>query len=172
MSNNFEIERKYIIKKPNTVFLESVSNRILNITQTYLGLSEDGFNGRIRKIIEDEKVAYIFTEKRKISEIKRIENEYEIDENHYNSLFENRLKDRNIIEKTRYCVSKNGFVYEIDIYPFWKSQAVMEVELENEEIVPPPLEGVEIIKDVTLDKNYSNFALSKAIPEESYEVNL
>lgn len=166
MNNNFEIERKYIIKKPDISYLKEISDRILNITQIYIGMSADGFNGRIRKATEKGKTRFIFTEKRNISGIKRIEKEYEIDEEKYNSLFESRLKERNIIEKVRYCINKNGFVYEIDIYPFWQNQAIMEVELESENIIVPELDFIEIIKDVTFDKTYSNFALSKSIPQE------
>ena len=120
----------------------------------------------IRKITENGENKFIATEKKAVSLIKRIENEYEIDENRYEFLLKNRLKERNIIEKTRYCVNENGFTYEIDIYPFWKNQAVMEIELEDEKIIPPSLDFISIVKDVTFDKNYSNFALSKSIPDE------
>lgn len=170
LSNNFEIERKYIIKMPDLDLLKNKSDRVLSITQTYLGQNSEGFNCRVRKIIENGKTEYIFTEKRAVSSIKRIENEYKIDENRYNSLIENRLKERNIIEKTRYCVNKNGFTYEIDIYPFWKNQAVMEIELENEQIIPKSLDFIEVLKDVTFDKRFSNFALSKTIPDEILKV--
>lgn len=166
MSSNFEIERKYIIKMPDLEFLENNSERVLKITQTYLGQNSDGFNCRVRRIVENGKIEYIFTEKKAVNEIKRIENEYRIDENRYNSLIKSRLKDRNVIEKTRYCINKNGFIYEIDIYPFWQKQAVMEIELENEQIIPEKLDFIEILKDVTFDKRFSNFAISKAIPKE------
>lgn len=170
LSNNFEIERKYIIKMPDLDFLKNKSDRVLKITQTYLGQNSKGFNCRVRKIIENGKTEYIFTEKRAVDSIKRIENEYKIDENRYNFLIKNRLKERNIIEKTRYCVNKNDFTYEIDIYPFWKNQAVMEIELANEQIIPKSLDFIEVLKDVTFDKRFSNFALSKTIPDEILKV--
>ena len=166
MSNNFEIERKYIIKMPSLDLLEKNADRVLKITQTYLGQNSEGFNCRVRKIVENGKLDYIFTEKKAVNEIRRIENEYSIDENRYNSLIKNRLKDRNVIEKTRYCINKNGFIYEIDIYPFWLKQAVMEIELEDERIVPEKLDFIEILEDVTFDKRFSNFDMSKAIPNE------
>ena len=166
MSNNFEIERKYIIKMPSLDLLEKNADRVLKITQTYLGQNSEGFNCRVRKIVENGKLDYIFTEKKAVNEIRRIENEYSIDENRYNSLIKNRLKDRNVIEKTRYCINKNGFIYEIDIYPFWLKQAVMEIELEDERIVPEKLDFIEILEDVTFDKRFSNFEMSKAIPNE------
>ena len=166
MSKNYEIERKYIIKMPVMGFLKGDAHRVLNITQAYIGMNTDGFNCRIRRIIENCEESYIFTEKKNINGIKRIENECYIDESTFNHLFKNRLKNRNVIEKTRYVIEKNGFNYEIDVFPFWKNQAFMEIELENENVMPPELEGIEIISDVTFDAEYSNFAISLRIPEE------
>lgn len=166
MNNNYEIERKYLIKKPDISFISKKADRILEITQTYLGQNEKGFNCRVRKIIENGEEKYIFTEKKGVSAIVRIENEYEIDLKTYDELIKNKQLNRNVIEKTRYCINRNGLVYEIDVYPFWEKQAVMEVELENENDVPPPLKFIEIIKDVTEEKGYSNFAMSLKIPNE------
>lgn len=166
MNDNFEIERKYIIKMPDFEALRKKSDRIIEITQAYIGQDENGFNCRLRKTVENGKTCFIFTAKKKISDIKRIENEYYIEEAEYNELLKKRLSQRNIIHKTRYCVNENGFTYEIDIYPFWQNQAVMEVELVDEKIIPPRLDFIDIIKEVTFEKGYSNFALSKAIPDE------
>lgn len=167
MNNNFEIERKYIIKMPDLSLLKSKADRIINITQTYIGKNESGFNGRIRKVIENGKEKYIYTEKKRISDIKRIENEWEISLEEYKKYFNNKLKDRNVIEKTRYCINSNNFVYEIDIFSFWSKIAVLEIELENENIVPPLPEYISIISEVTNKNGLSNFALSKNIPNEN-----
>ena len=55
----------------------------------------------------------------------------------------------------------NNQYFEIDIYPEWQDQAIMEIELrtEDEEIRFP--QGIEIIKEVTGDKGYSNYSLSR-----------
>ena len=37
------------------------------------------------------------------------------------------------IHKVRYCLPEGGLVFEIDVYPFWRRLAVMEVELQREE---------------------------------------
>lgn len=166
MSKNYEIERKYIIRMPKRAFLIGDANRVLNITQAYIGMNTDGFNCRIRRIIENGEASYIFTEKKNINGIKRIENECFIDENTFNHLYKNRLKKRNVIEKTRFVIQKNGFNYEIDVFPFWKNQAFMEIELESEDVTPPELDGIEILSDVTFDSEYSNFAISLRIPDE------
>ena len=65
------------------------------------------------------------------------------------------------IRKTRYCLSENNLYFEIDIFPFWKDQAILEVELsdENQEIIFP--KELEIIREVTDDENFKNIALAR-----------
>ena len=52
------------------------------------------------------------------------------------------------------------------MYGFWEKQAILEVELDNEndEFELPPF--IEVIREVTNDKAYRNYALSKKIPKE------
>ena len=59
-----------------------------------------------------------------------------------------------------------GKELEIDVYPFWQDRAVMEIELtdEAEAVALPP--EIEIIKEVTRDRRYTNAALAKAIPAD------
>ena len=164
MKDSFEIERKLLIKMPDTSLLLQRAERVLKITQIYIGKNEEGFNCRIRKVETKEKISYIYTEKKNVNSIKRIENEFEISQEDYEKL---KLKQiNNTIEKIRYCIAENVFVYEIDIYPFWQNQAIMEIELESEEIIPPLPDFIDIIKDVTFEKGYSNYAFSKEIPIE------
>ena len=75
-------------------------------------------------------------------------------------------KKGNTVEKTRYVYPYKGKKMEIDVFPFWNKQAYLEVELENENdaFELPPF--VEVIREITGDKAYRNYALSKKIPEE------
>ena len=70
------------------------------------------------------------------------------------------------MHKTRYCLTENNRYYEIDIYPEWKKQAILEIELrsEDEEVVLP--EGIRVIREVTGDRTYSNYEMAKQMPEE------
>lgn len=65
------------------------------------------------------------------------------------------------IRKTRYCYIYKNQYFEIDIYPFWKDKAILEIELnnENQEIEIP--NKFKIIKEVTYDKKYKNSELAK-----------
>ena len=73
---------------------------------------------------------------------------------------------RSPVEKRRYYYPYAGLTFEIDVYLFWKRQCVMEVELEREDqaVSFPP--DIEIIREVTGDKAYKNFALAAKVPEE------
>ena len=70
------------------------------------------------------------------------------------------------IHKTRYCLSENSQYFEIDIYPEWDNQAIMEIELctEDQEIKTP--EFIKIIKDVTDDESYKNYQMAKEMPKQ------
>ena len=58
-------------------------------------------------------------------------------------------------------------MFEIDVYPFWKDRAIMEIELDDEgqEIVFPP--EIQIIAEVTTDRRYTNSSLAKQVPYDS-----
>ena len=70
------------------------------------------------------------------------------------------------IRKTRYCLTENNQYFEIDIYPEWKNQAIMEIELsdENQKINTPRF--INIIKEVTDDDSYKNYEMAKEMPKE------
>ena len=64
------------------------------------------------------------------------------------------------IRKTRYCLSENGYYYEIDIFPFFKDKAIMEIELKDEQEKFTFPKFIKVIKEVTDDINYKNHSLA------------
>ncbi|MBQ1186291.1 MAG: hypothetical protein IIX54_01205 [Clostridia bacterium] len=159
---NFEIEHKFLIKKPSEETLLSLPNiRVLNISQTYTTLG-----ARARKTQENGKITYVKTVKKHVTDLVRIEKEEEITEAEYNKMLTLKFKDSITLNKTRYVYPYKNKKIEIDIFPFWQNQAFLEVELEteDEEFSLPPF--VEVIKEITGDKAYRNYALSKKIPKE------
>lgn len=160
--NNLEIERKFLIRFPDTEYLESVENcKKVEIDQTYL---KD--RTRIRRWVEYGNTLYIKTFKEKINELVRIERESEITKSEYDSLLLNKDPERNTISKTRYRFPYSDKLIEIDIFPFWSDRAFLEIELEseNDSFEIPPF--IDVIKEVTFDKRYRNSALAKEIPNE------
>ena len=160
-----EIERKFLIKYPNIKELDNMPNCTkVDIIQTYLKSNDVEKRVRARGI--DDNYSYYLTEKKKISNLKRIEIERKLTQDEYVKLLmeaDNRL---HIIHKTRYCISVNSQYFEIDIYPEWKHQAIMEIELnnENEEIKIP--EFIKVIKEVTDDERYKNYQMATKMPKE------
>jgi len=65
------------------------------------------------------------------------------------------------IEKTRYAFPYKDHIVEIDVFPFMKSTAFLEVELSGEDEQFELPEFVNVIKDVTHDPRYTNAALAK-----------
>ena len=157
----YEIERKFLIEYPNLEELERLPNcSRVEIIQTYL-LSADGSEARVRQRGADGNYIYTHTAKRKVSGTKRVEMERRITKNEYLRFLMDADPARRPIRKTRYCLSAGTQYFEIDVYPFWKDQAIVEIELtdENEEILFP--EQIKVIREVTEDETYKNSFLAK-----------
>ena len=154
-----EIEKKFLIKMPDLSWIEKNTNcKIAEISQTYLGFKQDGYGDRVRKMTIDGTSKYFYTSKKSISDMTRIEIEKEISEQEYLA----HLKEENArktLFKTRYMIYLNDLKYEIDIYPFWKETAILEIELKSETSPYTIPDFVSVIGDVTGNRDYSNSSL-------------
>ena len=156
----YEIKRKYLIRYPDIAWLESIPNcRKVEISQTYLN-SAPGDEIRVRQRGEAGSFIYTKTTKKRVSDVKRIEIEERLTQDEYLSLLMEADPNKRLIRKTRYCLTYKNLYFEIDIYRFWNDQAIMEIELsdENTEIVFPP--EIHISKEVTWDEAFSNISLA------------
>ncbi len=160
----FEIERKFLITMPEENWLSQKASRRLSLVQTYLKGAEKE-SARVRQITENGKTTYVHTVKRRISAIKREETEKEISEKMYQDLLLSADADRRPIRKTRYCMPYDGHILEIDIFPFWKDKAFLEVELSTEEEAFTLPEEICVLREVTADSRYTNAALARSLPE-------
>jgi CYTH domain-containing protein len=156
----YEIERKFLIEYPDVAALEQLPNcKRVEILQTYLSTS-DGQETRVRQRGADGNCIYLLTTKRKITEWKRVEEERKISQHEYLKLLMDADPSRRSIRKTRYCLTSGNQYFEIDVYPFWKDKAILEIELsdESEQIHFPDM--IRVIKEVTDDPSYKNAALA------------
>lgn len=161
--NGYEIERKFLIRRPAADWLEA-NCQGSDIIQTYLKTEATGHSDRVRRRAGKDGVVYTHTVKRRINDLRREEQEREISEREYLALLQRADPERRSIEKRRYVLAYEGKDFEIDVYPFWQDRAVMEIELADEaEAVKLPPE-IEIIKEVTQDRRYTNAALAREIP--------
>ena len=156
---HLEIERKFLIKKPDVKQLLKHENcKKIEIIQTYLKSNDEEL--RIRQRGENGNFTYTKTVKKKIYDIKRYEVEKRLTEKEYLNLLLKADPNKKQIRKTRYCLLHNNQYFEIDFYPEWEDYAIMEIELNNinQEVKPPKF--IEIIKEVTNDDNYKNSNLA------------
>lgn len=159
-----EIERKFLIKKPNQEEIDSLGYiSKTNIIQTYLTSKDNNVERRVRQRgTSEEGYTFYYTEKSDISNGKRLEREEKITPNDYINYLAEANTSLHQISKTRYCFIYDNRYFEMDIYPFSDEYAVLEIELNSidEEISFPNLN---IIKEVTDDKSYRNYSLAKTL---------
>lgn len=162
-----EIERKWLIRMPDLAMLREKAERVIEMEQVYLKGGAPGVSMRVRKSVEGDKITYHRNEKQKLSATVRIEHEDEIDEPHYKILLGFADPKLRSIEKTRYCVPlEGGLTAEIDIFPFWEDRAFCEVELPAEDTPVTLPAWLDVVREVSDDKRYTNLALAREIPME------
>ena len=166
--DGFEIERKFLIRVPDLSYLRQ-NGEETEIEQTYLLPPAPQVNARVRKRGKDGCWVYTHTQKIRLSDLRRIEDEREVSEEEYRTLLEKADPARKVIRKTRWVLPYRDQLFEIDLFPFWRDRAIMEIELINEEqpVDFPP--EIRIIREVTADGRYTNSAMSKEIPMDEIE---
>lgn len=172
MSVNYEIERKFLVEIPEFENLDIT--RQIHIVQTYLQRGGNGSQRRVRSICENNISSFTYTEKVFVTPVIREENESVIDENRYNELIKERDDTIEPVIKTRYCFDYKNQNFEMDVYPFSDSLAVLELELSSpdQHIDFPPY--VNILREISGDSRYSNASLATAgaFPDERNGENI
>lgn len=157
----YEIERKFLIAYPDTEALLSLPNcEKIQIIQTYL-YSLENEELRIRQRGANGNYIYSETCKRAVSGMKRIELERRLTKDEYLKRLMDADPNCRPIRKDRYCLADGNQYFEIDVYPFWDNQAILEIELSdpNEEIRFPVF--LKIIREITDDIAFKNSSLAK-----------
>ena len=161
-----EIERKFLIRYPDISWLSAQpGSRCAELTQTYLR-SDGRSSRRVRAWTENGRTVWYHTAKRMVTDVTREEIENEISEGEYLALLQEADPARHPIRKLRWCLPYEGHMLEIDLYPFWEKQAVLECELgsEDERFSIPP--EISVLREVTGDPQYLNSSMARAIPAE------
>ena len=157
----YEIERKFLIEYPDVTRLEKLPNcRRVEIIQTYLTAPE-GEESRVRQRGADGNYVYYQTTKKKVTATKRVEIERRLAKDEYLRLLMDADPYARPIRKTRYCLTHENQYFEIDIYPFWKDKAILEIELADESAEIRFPAQIKVIKEVTDDDSYKNTSLAK-----------
>lgn len=161
-----EIERKYIIEKPDPAHLRSMPEYSESaIIQTYLR-SREAETRRVRSRETDGEIRYYETVKRRIDRMSSVERERELTREEYESALSEIKDGTRPIVKTRYTFAYLSHTVEIDVYPEWANTAILEVELPSREC-PVELPGfITVLREVTGLKSYSNAGMSRGFPPE------
>ena len=161
-----EIERKYIIMKPSVSEMALLEGYTASeIEQIYL-TSETGVTRRIRKRVTGGIPRFYLTEKRRIDSMSAIEDEREISASDYCRLRAELKEGTRPIYKTRYTFLYRSQLFEVDVYPEWRSTAIMETELESRATAVDMPPFIRIVREVTGVRGYSNADMSRAFPPE------
>lgn len=145
-----EIERKFLVR--GEAWRSAVESKSV-LKQGYVASMDDR---SVRVRILDEKAARL-TMKIGRSTLTRDEFEYEIPVSDAEELLDNALGI--VIEKTRYRVPYEGFVWEVDVFAgAHRGLVIAEVEMQAETDNPPL--PAWLGREVTGDFRYSNQALA------------
>ena len=155
----YEIERKFLIKYPNLNKLKEMASKKIEIIQTYLESNPDN-ELRLRQRGDGTNFVYTKTRKWKVDDIKRVEFESRISKEEYLSMLMDAKTEITQIRKSRYCIVYKNHYMEIDIFPFSKDKAILEIELNEEQQAYQLPNFIEVIKEVTDDDNYKNVNLA------------
>ncbi len=158
-SEPLEIERKFLIRYPNLDLLEQICSGKMSVAQTYLA-AEKNHSRRLRMQECGGSTAYWYNEKEKITDVTRIEREWEISEEEYKELLREAIPGSKTIFKTRYWIPAGKHCFEVDVFPEWNDRAFAEVELEDENREYEIPDCLSIIKEVTEDGRYTNHSLA------------
>lgn len=152
--SGLEIEKKFLIEYPDFELLSKYKPFRVEISQTYL-VSSVGSH-RIRKRGANGEFSYFETLKIRMTESCCEESERLIAYSEYIELMKSADVTKSTINKFRYCFLYENQYLELDVFPFWKDRALLEIEVKNEyDIVSLP-NDIRVIEDVTNNPRYKN----------------
>jgi len=157
-----ETARKFLIRYPDVSLLEKKpSCERVEILQAYLRSEVPGEMIRIRRRGSHGNYLYYRTRKRLLPDSRRVETEERLSRSEFLDLLQQADPAYRTLRKDRFCLSENGLYYQIDLFPFWQDQAIMEVELYGPEDEVPVPEGIQVLREVTGEEEYTNPYLAR-----------
>ena len=167
-THHLEIERRYLITAPDKkALLDRPGAWQVAVTQMYL-TAPKGTSRRIRKSVGAQTV-YTYTEKIRHSALVRQESEAQITRDAYLAYAEKADPACAPVEKVRISVPIEGYVWEVDVFPFWPDVAVLEVELTEASEAPQPPACFHVLKEVTEVASLTNHSLAASIKKGETE---
>ncbi len=162
-----EIERKFLIKMPAPrVYARGTTWKII---QTYLTPLREGENRRVRFAESRGERIYTMTTKRRKTSLTCFEREELLTREDYYAHLTEARPDSAPVEKIRHAVPYHGHLLEIDIYPFWRDYAILEIELEQEDEGFHLPDEITVVREVTDDPRYKNTNIARFLHDHPGE---
>lgn len=170
MTKKLEIEKKFLVRFPKSwsalAELFDGIHDVKRINQTYLKPESGQQAARVRKTIEglsgETNTVYHYNRKKPTKDTgTHEETEYEISQKEYESYLKKANPEKCAVEKTRFVFDWHDQRFELDVFKgHLKGLAILEIELDNKDdtIELPPF--LDMVKEVTKDKRFSNFSLA------------
>ncbi len=170
MATKLEIERKYLVEFPKSwSALAELFDGIVDvkrISQTYLTPEGGEQAARVRKTVEgltgETDTLYHFNQKKPTGDTGvHEETEHEISKSEYQRSLKKANPQKCEVSKTRFVFNWHDQIFELDLFKgHLKGLAILEIELKDKDdtVEMPPF--LKVIKEVTSDKRFTNFALA------------
>ena len=154
LTYNYKKQYKYLVDRENFIIYPSFYDNKVNIEQYYLDFS-DNYEHRIRKIVYDDNVNYIYTiQKKENNGVSRIIYDNYIDSNLFYYLI-NTNRIINKVNKTRFYITNNDVVLYIDIFD--NGNIILESNEDNFDT-----KRFFVTTDVTNNKDYLNININSS----------
>lgn len=156
-----EIERKFLIG-PVADKDFPVHSVVVDIEQAYLLNPNPNEVVRVRRRGQDGAFVYYRTVKKHLAPGVNVETESQIDEREYFLSLGFRQPETKIIKKRRRCFIYKELYFELDEFLDPAGLWLLEIELtkQQQKVILPPF--LNIVREVTEDKTYSNYQLARA----------
>lgn len=155
----FEVKKKFLIEYPNLDMLEQAENVVkIELDQTYLKSNDDEKIQIRRRGLKGDYIYY--QSKVRIQDGQLLQTEKRLTENEYLEKLTDSDPNKKPLHRTRYYLTTQNQYIEIDIYPFWKDKAILNVELHNVDDKVNLPDFVKVIEEITGKKQYLNSELA------------
>lgn len=156
-----EIERKFLIK-PVADKDFPVHSVVVDIEQAYLLNTNPNEVVRVRRRGQDGAFVYYRTVKRHLGPGLNVETESQIDEREYFLSLGFRQPETKVIKKRRRCFVWRELYFELDEFLDPSGLWLLEIELtkQRQKVILPPF--LDVVREVTEDRSYSNYQLARA----------
>ena len=155
----YEIERKFLVEMPDLAALEKIPGcRRVEIEQAYLKTAADE-KIRVRKWVEDGRAIYYKTRRRRLND-RKLEVEERLTQRAYKETPEEAGDTLQLLHKTRYSIPWEGQIFQLNVYPFWQDQAIVKLELNEEDALVQLPPALNLIREVTGEREYKDYTLA------------